>query len=963
MGASQANAGLVLERNVEAGREDRPAYVTSEETLSYGALLLRANQMGNLLRQLGVRREERVLLVLDDTTAFPVAFLGALRIGAVPVPVSVRETAENFAHFVDDSYAEVVVCDAAMLPRLQQAMPGRRLRYLARGGAEGAIDLADALDEQAQELTPVARHPDDMAFWLYTSGSTGRPKGVVHVHKTIAATCEAFGRGVLALSEEDRIFSTTKLYHAYGLGNSFSYPLHFGASAVLLEGPPTPERLLDAVRRHRPTVYCSVPALYKQVAADPSAEDGFGAVRICISAAEPLPVRTFERWLERFGLEIYDGIGATEMIVSFCSNRPGDVAAGTLGRPIPGYELRLLDEHGAELHGPGVGSLEVRGESRAALYWHQQARTRSTMRGEWYVTGDRLERREDGRYVYLGRTDDMLKVGGLWVSPIDIEQVLLEHPAVVGAGVVAANIDDYTRLAAFVECGPGVSADEQLRETLRSVCRQRLRDHEYPHLVRFVDELPRTHNGKPQRFRLRETIERELATIASPPLGANGASAPARSPDSGGDLTGPDRDRAALELVRHETAALLGEPSGDSIDPARTFTQLGFDSLTAVELRNRLADATGLALSSTLIFDYPTPRSAAGALLAQLDGVEPPAPDRAAAADLAESLRALRRRPPRVRTPPAPLPIRLKTSALFRAALPGRIAVERAERHAELIWRDSEIERRDATRAVETIVAGTAREGELHELARLHLIESTVDRALFWERPWRARTDETATRRLRAALSGERGVLLSACHLGPYYRLDRAAPFRRRTTYLVPGPWFFEQPSPDYWGRRLARWRNGTSSRPVRATGSFLLIEELLRRGEAVFLFFDQPGPRQTRFLGKPAMLADGTALLSMRADALVLPLRSRRVGSEAWVDVGETLDPRAFAGVDALHEALAELHEAWILENPAAMEDPRSIGWRDGASREAWVGPPRDPDARPGRSTAQKSGAAGTPT
>ncbi len=946
MPGANANAGLVLDRNVAQGREHSPAYVTSEESLTYGELLRRANRMGNLLRELGVRREERVLLVLDDTTIFPVAFLGALRIGAIPVPVSVRETAEHFAHFVADSYAEVVVCDAGMLGKLQEALAGRPLRYLVRGGGQGALELDSALSEQEDELAPVARHPDDMAFWLYTSGSTGRPKGVVHLHKTIAATCEAFGRGVLALGPEDRIFSTTKLYHAYGLGNSFSYPLHFGASAVLLEGPPTPERLLSAVRDHRPSVYCSVPALYKQLAADRAAEGAFASVRICISAAEPLPVRTFEQWLERFGLEIYDGIGATEMIVSFCSNRPGDVAAGTTGRPIPGYELRLLDESGHEVEGEGVGALEVRGASRAALYWHHMERTRATMRGEWYATGDRMERRADGRYVYLGRADDMLKIGGLWVSPVDIEQVLLEHPAVVGAGVVAARIDDYTRLAAFVECAPGTALDDELRDSLRSLCRGRLRDHEYPHLVRFVDELPRTHNGKPQRFRLRETIERELSAPSAAGSAGNGAP-PA---DDGGEAVlraAPgrgDRDREVLELVLAEAAILLGESSPEALDPARTFTQLGFDSLMAVELRNRLANTYGLALSSTLVFDHPTPRSAAGAVLAEMDGLEAPGPDAAAAADLAESLQALSRRPPRVRMPPAPAQVRLRTSALFWAVLPGRLAVERAEARGQAIWEHSAIERQEAIDAVEAIVAGTPRAEELEELARLHLIETAVDRVLFWERPWAAGMQDASRRRAQAALSSGRGVLLSSCHLGPYYRLDRAEVFSRRTTYLVPGPWFFDAPSPDYWGRRLARWRHGTRSVPVRATGSFRLIQALLERADPVFLFFDLPGPRQTRFLGKPAMLAEGTAQLSMRADALVLPLRARRVGHRVVVEAGEALDPRRFSSVDALHEAVAKLHEGWILEDPAAMEDPRQIGWQGGARPEAWIAPAPPP-------------------
>jgi benzoate-CoA ligase family protein len=967
-GSANANASLVIDRNVEAGRGERAAYITREETLTYEQLLVRVNRMGHLLRELGVRREERVLLVLDDTTVFPVAFLAALRIGAVPVPVSVRERAENFRYFIEDSYASVAVCDAGILASLQAATAGLELRYIARGGGDGAVELDGALSSHDHELAPVATHADDMAFWLYTSGSTGKPKGVVHLHKTIGVTCEAFGREVLEMSEDDCIFSTTKLYHAYGLGNSFSYPLYFGASAVLLEGPPTPERLLSTLRAHRPSLFCSVPALYKQLAADVDAGDAFDSVRRCISAAEPLPTRTFERWRERFDLEILDGIGATEMIVSFCSNKAGDVAPGTTGRPIPGYELRLLDETAGEVKGAGVGALEVKGDSRAACYWHQQARSRRVMRGEWLATGDRFERREDGRYVYVGRTDDMLKVGGLWVSPIDMEQVLLEHPAVAGVGVVGAKIDDYTRLVAFVECAAQASPGDQLSESLRALCKQRLRDHEYPHLIRFVGEIPRTLNGKPQRFKLRERIERELSAAPVPPSEER----PRHAVFTGGEaqelapLSEADREQAVLELVLSEISTLLGGESATAIDAGRTFEQLGFDSLMAVELSSRLANASGLRLPSTLIFDHPTPDAVARAVLAEMDGLEPPPPDGAAALALAETLEEVTRRAPRARMPPVPVGVRLKTSAVLRAVLPARVAVGRAERQGQAIWEHSASEREDALAAVETIVSGTPRAGELEELARLHLIERIADRALFWERPWRVHMDDASARRVREALASERGVLLSACHLGPYYRFDRARVFRGHPTYLVPGPWFFEPVTPDYWGRRLARWRNGTVSRLVRSTGSFRVIQALLERGDPVFLFFDLPGPRQTRFLGKPAMLAEGTAQLSVRADALVLPLRARRVGHQAWVDVGTPLDPRRFAGVDELHEALSAVHEAWILENPAAMEDPRNTGWQDGATPQAWMGTSALPSRRRREhsdGSRQKSGVAGSPT
>ncbi len=491
------NASMMVDRQVEAGREDKPAFVAPDATLTYGELRRQVNRMGNLLRSLGVAREQRVLLVLDDTTAFPLAFLGAMRIGAVPVPVSALDKADNFRHYVEDSYATVVFADAATLPRLQEALADMPLRYLVPGA-----ELDAALAAHEDELDPVAMHRDDMAFWLYSSGSTGKPKGVVHLQHDIEFTCDTYARQVLGLREDDITFSTTKLFHAYGLGNGLSFPLWFGATSVLKSGRPTPETLLATLRERQPTVFFSVPALYGLLVRDPDADGAFDSVRMCVSAAEALPPQTAERWKERFGLDIIDGIGSTEMLHIYCSNSPDRVEPGTTGRPVPGYELRLVDEAGRELEGAAEGGLEVRGDSCAAFYWHQHEKTKSCMRGDWFASGDRYQRREDGAYVYVGRMDDMLKVGGLWVSPIDMEHVLLQHPRITGVGVVGVTVEDVSRVAAFVECeGDG---DEALAGELRAFCKERMRRYEYPHVVEFVDELPRTLTGKVQRFRLRE---------------------------------------------------------------------------------------------------------------------------------------------------------------------------------------------------------------------------------------------------------------------------------------------------------------------------------------------------------------------------------------------------------------------------------------------------------------------------
>jgi benzoate-CoA ligase family protein len=502
------NATAVLDRNIDEGRGEKPAIVAGDRTLTYRELLREVNRAGHLLRELGVAPEHRVLLVLDDSSAFAVTFLGAMRIGAVPVPVSPLDKASNFSHFLRDSYADVVVADAQRVPTLLEAFGDRRPTLLSAGGeADGALELGPALARQDDELTPADTHRDDVAFWLYSSGSTGLPKGVVHLHHDIEVTCESFAGEVLGIREEDVHFSTTKLYHAYGLGNGLTFPLHFGATSVLLTGPPKPEPILATLRDHRPTVFFSVPALYAAIARVPDVGDALSSVRMCVSAAEALPPAVFDAWRERFGLEIVDGIGSTEMLHIYCSNRPGKVVRGSTGWPVPGYELRLVDDEGNVLEGASAGNLEVRGDSCAALYWHQHEKTKRSMRGDWFFTGDRFRRTAEGNYVYEGRVDDMLKVGGLWVSPVEMENQLTAHELVRAVGVVGITQDGASRIAAFVIRDPEGLSDDELAAALRAWCKERMRRYEYPHVVRFVEDLPRTVNGKVQRFQLRQLVD------------------------------------------------------------------------------------------------------------------------------------------------------------------------------------------------------------------------------------------------------------------------------------------------------------------------------------------------------------------------------------------------------------------------------------------------------------------------
>lgn len=347
-----------------------------------------------------------------------------------------------------------------------------------------------------------------MAFWLYSSGSTGKPKGVVHLHQDIPATCDAYARNVLQLTEDDIVFGRV-LFHAYGLGNSLTFPFSAGASSVLVPGRPTAQRILDAIERYRPTVLCLVPTLYNAILNDfgsgaaSSKPPDVSSLRLCISAAEPLPPETWRRWKETFGLTILDGIGSTEMLHIFCSNTHEACRPGSSGKPVPGYELRLLNDNGMPVVDGATGNLFVKGESAAPFYWHQREKSRLTTQGEWTATGDRYRVDADGFYWYEGRTDDMLKVGGEWVSPIEIENVLMEHPAVAEAAAVGITVEGVMRIRAVVILAPEHEPAPELARELQEWCKTRLQRYCYPHVIDFVDELPKTATGKIQRFKLR----------------------------------------------------------------------------------------------------------------------------------------------------------------------------------------------------------------------------------------------------------------------------------------------------------------------------------------------------------------------------------------------------------------------------------------------------------------------------
>jgi benzoate-CoA ligase family protein len=481
------NASTLLDANLAAGRADKPAVSCGGEGITYGELYGRACGAGARLRELGVGRGERVLLVMDDCVDLPAVFLGAIRVGAVPIPVNPLYAPGEYAYFVTDSEASVAVVDAVCAEKVEAP----------------AVVRAEELRTE-EDLPPEPTHVDDMAFWLYSSGSTGRPKGVVHRQGDILFTCETYAKQVLGIREDDVTFSTTKLFHAYGLGNNLSFPYWAGASTVLLNGRPTPQAVFETVMRERPTIVFSAPTLFNAMLhADEGAQD-WSSVRVCVSAAEQLPAEVWHRWHDRYALEILDGIGSTEMLHIYCSNRPGEVVPGSSGRPVPGYDVKLCDDDGQELTGEATGDLYVRGGSMLAEYWNQPERTKDCIRDGWFYTRDRYRRDAAGNYWCEGRADDMFKVSGLWVSPADVEARLIEHPAVVEAAVVGAHVEGLTKGKAFVVCEPTAPGGDPLAEQLRAFCHEQLHRYQVPQLIEFVDELPKTVTGKIQRYKLRE---------------------------------------------------------------------------------------------------------------------------------------------------------------------------------------------------------------------------------------------------------------------------------------------------------------------------------------------------------------------------------------------------------------------------------------------------------------------------
>jgi len=494
-----------VDRHVHDGRGAKVAIECGDERVTYAQLLERVNRAGHVLRgQYDVRIEERVVLLLLDGPEFIYTFFGAIKIGAVPIPTSTLWKPADYEYVLNDSRARVVVVSEALLPQVQ-AIPRDRLRYLRHIVTVGALTTGMAAASPDLEAEPTSR--DDPAFWLYSSGSTGFPKGCVHLQHDMVVCTELYGKGILRMTAEDRCFSVAKLFFAYGLGNAMYCPLGVGATTILWPGAPAAANVYAVIERHRPTLFFSVPTNYGMLLAHTREGGDFdlSSVRYGVSAGEALPPALFERFKARFGVEILDGIGSTEILHIFISNRPGDIRPGSSGRILDGYEARIVDEQNRDVPAGEIGNLLISGDSTCACYWNKHEKTKATIEGRWIRTGDKYYQDAEGYYWYAGRSDDMLKVGGIWVSPVEVENVLIEHPAVGECGIGSrADHDGLIKPYAFVVVRQGIDETPELAAELQQFVRSRLAEYKRPRWVEFIDELPKTATGKLQRYKLRE---------------------------------------------------------------------------------------------------------------------------------------------------------------------------------------------------------------------------------------------------------------------------------------------------------------------------------------------------------------------------------------------------------------------------------------------------------------------------
>ena len=504
-------AAYFVDRHLLEGRGHKIAIECGEQRVTYAQLAERVNRLGNALLGLDVRPEERVFLLLPDVPEFAYSFFGAIKIGAVAVPVNTMLRPDDYAYLLNDCRARVAIVHEELLPLIHR-IPADQLRYLQHiivvGEAHGAMhSFSRLLHDNSPQLEPAHTSKDDAAFWLYSSGSTGAPKGCVHLQHDMVVTSELYAKGILGMTAEDRCFSVAKLFFAYGLGNGLYFSLAVGGTSILLPERPRPAEVFAVIERHRPTLFFSVPTNYAALLShyrDAGPEFDLSSIRYGISAGEALPATVFHRFKQRFGVEILDAIGSTEALHMFIANRPGAVRPGSSGQLIPGCEARLVNENGQPVSQGEIGDLLIKSDAVCSCYWNQHEKSKRTLQGEWLHTGDKYYQDEDGYFWYAGRSDDMLKVNGLWVSPIEIENTLIEHPAIKEAAIVGREDEDaLLKPAAYIVLSNGTHGSADLARQLQDHVAARLASYKRPRWVEFVPELPKTATGKVQRFKLR----------------------------------------------------------------------------------------------------------------------------------------------------------------------------------------------------------------------------------------------------------------------------------------------------------------------------------------------------------------------------------------------------------------------------------------------------------------------------
>ncbi len=503
-------AVLFVDAHVAEGRGAETAILCGRRTLTYDDLFEGVNRMGNALTGLGVRMEERVAILMPDTPEWVFAFFGAMKIGAVSVPMNTMLSPKDYEYLLNDSRARVLIVDASLLDTITEIRANLTyLEHVLVAGEEdtGHRSLQSVMQSASPALLASVTSKDDSAFWLYSSGTTGFPKGAIHLHHDMVVEAEYYGKQTLGLKASDVSFSVAKLFFAYGLGNGLYFPLRVGGSTILLPDRPLPETVFQVIDKHQPTVFYGVPTSYAALlqAAEKSGRTSLGRVRMCVSAGEPLPKIIYNKWLDRFGVEILDGIGSTEILHIFISNRPGKAKPGSTGQIVPGYEAKIVDDDGGEVATGEIGNLLIKGDSIAAGYWNKHEQTKQTFRGEWINTHDKYMLDEDGYFWYAGRSDDMMKVSGQAVWPTDVEAVLQEHPAVLEAGVAgAADEQGLIKPYAYVVLKDGHKPSPELARELQDFVKNTTAPYKYPRWVQFIDVLPKTATGKIQRYKLRE---------------------------------------------------------------------------------------------------------------------------------------------------------------------------------------------------------------------------------------------------------------------------------------------------------------------------------------------------------------------------------------------------------------------------------------------------------------------------